>query len=463
MFSFLHPFAVAALLGLAVPLLIHLWERRQGRRVLVGSIRLLEESEEQRISYLKLTDLWRLILRAAIVVIFVLLLTGPGWRPKGDDASSSRHWVLVDPNLVIEGSLLAVLDSLQGQGFPIQLLASDFPIWAPEVRSGAADTSVSYWSLLTELSRRRPAPDTVTIFGDPLLWRFTGKRPHLPLVVRWQSVPGGGPHSFIVAAWPGEGVVEVVVGRSAAEGTTFHRTGIPAQPGRHLLPEPLPPIVLTSDARPGAWQVQLASNLQPPVPVTSRPQRTAYIYYDEAMVEDQHYLRAAIRAAAAFTGFTIDAKWLPVQEFKAPPVEKDDRSGWLFWLSEQPVPPEATAVFSSRLIQYQPAQLYRDGFFQEEGDRVALLRRLALPEMTSGIGDRLPAELIVLLFWDVVESRPSNDQRHIAENQLQPEYKEGETGKSDDTAPYFSLHFYLWLALLGLFMVERLMTVGVRS
>ncbi|WP_045688874.1 BatA domain-containing protein [Hymenobacter sp. AT01-02] len=71
---------VLALLGLAVPVAIYLWNRRPGRVVQVGSLRWLETGANRRLRSLKPEGLLLLLVRAAIVGLLALALAYPSWQ-----------------------------------------------------------------------------------------------------------------------------------------------------------------------------------------------------------------------------------------------------------------------------------------------------------------------------------------------------------------------------------------------
>ena len=64
-------------LGFLALLLIHLWNRKEGRRILVGSIQWLDHLEEKKFSRIKFSEFWRFLLRFALIGLFFLLLLQP--------------------------------------------------------------------------------------------------------------------------------------------------------------------------------------------------------------------------------------------------------------------------------------------------------------------------------------------------------------------------------------------------
>ncbi|WP_460554347.1 BatA domain-containing protein, partial [Hymenobacter daeguensis] len=82
MVSFLHPAAFWALTGLLVPVAIHLWNRRPGREVAVGSLRWLATGANRRLRSLQPEQLWLLLLRAVLLALLAGAVAGPVWRQR---------------------------------------------------------------------------------------------------------------------------------------------------------------------------------------------------------------------------------------------------------------------------------------------------------------------------------------------------------------------------------------------
>ena len=449
-----NPLTLVALFGLLVPLLIHLWERRQGRRVLIGSIRWLDAAAERRVSRLRFTDLWRWLLRSLIVVLFVLLLAGAGWR-SSEPAPDTRHWVLVEP-VSPEGDLSEVLDRLRDAGHAVRWLAAGFPEWARAAPPPPDDSSAHYWSYLREIAALVGRPDTVTVLARPRQRHFRGERPGLPFVLQWRSLPEGKAEFFLAAAWQTEDQIRLLLAKSSAEGLAFQVAEVPAMAGRQELPAPYPPLDLEGGGQPGAWQVRFAGE-ERTVPVTTLPRRIVRLYYDRKRNDEQRSLRAALRAAAAFTGILIESSWLPVAEAKSPETPAGPEE-WVFWLSEAPPPPAIAAAYAPRLLRYTAAAYpeTHGRYIHPDNDAYLLRHVPGTGDTGPATDDRLPAELIRLLLADAVKIPPEIDRRTLDEQQLQPAFQAAPVRRSADGAERRSLHLPLWLTLCGLFLLERL-------
>ena len=76
--SFVHPFILlAGILAAGIPLLIHLWNRRQAKVVDFSSIRFLVSLQSRRVKRLKLKQILILIIRMLIIALIALALARP--------------------------------------------------------------------------------------------------------------------------------------------------------------------------------------------------------------------------------------------------------------------------------------------------------------------------------------------------------------------------------------------------
>ena len=101
MLQFLLPIAFVALASLAVPVLIHLWSRGLGRRVRVGSLRFLEETERRQLRTIRLSQIPLLLVRLGVLAMLVVLLARPVWVEEASVSDDQpEHWVLVYPDVL---------------------------------------------------------------------------------------------------------------------------------------------------------------------------------------------------------------------------------------------------------------------------------------------------------------------------------------------------------------------------
>jgi len=118
MIAWLFPAALAGLLAVAGPILVHLLHRQQARRIVVPTVRFVRASELSSARLRRVADPWLLVIRAAIVACAALALARPlvlndarraGWSDRIArvvlvDASASARQHIDDAQLDAEVS-----------------------------------------------------------------------------------------------------------------------------------------------------------------------------------------------------------------------------------------------------------------------------------------------------------------------------------------------------------------------
>ena len=349
MLTLTNPSALLALLGLFVPLAIHLWNRRPGREVAVGSLRWLAAGANRRLRNLRLEQVWRLLLRAALLAALAGALAGPVWRQR---RPAGRGQVLVSPALADGGSLAALrptLDSLRRRGYQLRWLAAGLPLLTAAERRADSLGRAAHFKGRTGFywERIRQAADSFP--GQPLyaltpaaLSGFGGPHPALPAHLTWQNVPARAAADWLQAAAGNADSLRLLLGHSDEHQTTFHSVRVARpRPGALLAEAALPPLRYETPAgRPQLVALDSTQAIQPAVPVLAGPLRVL-VYAEASRAEEVRYLRAALRAAAVGLPQPLALTVSPT------PPDSAQAADWLFWLSERPVP----AAWRSRVAR----------------------------------------------------------------------------------------------------------------
>jgi hypothetical protein len=330
---FLQPFWLFSLLGLAVPVAIHLWNRKRGRRIRVGSIALLRETQSRRMSSLRLTEAGLLLLRCLVLALLGLGLAGPRWQAGGQDPQ--RPLVLVSPALReslrdTTGLVRRTLDSLAGPGKEMRWFADGFP--ALSLREGVAEapegTAADYWGLLRAADAQWAGSTPVYLLTDERLAALRGERPAVALDLKWLTFPTGDSVARTVheAFLTGSDSLRVTWRESRPEGNAQGVASLPAVPGTYPGPAGTAWRVSREDGRP---VVQLGNGR----PVRADTATTRIVIYHQPVYRtDARYVQAAAGAVARFTGRKVAVQ--TVTRASALPAAAD----WLFWLSHEPLP-----------------------------------------------------------------------------------------------------------------------------
>lgn len=117
------PIWLYGLLGLAVPMAIHLLSRRDTRVIHIGSLRHLQDSITRQAIRIRLNEYLLLVVRCMIVALAVMLLAGLFF----DTDARERKWLLIERGLERDRQWTAVIDSLKAQGFSLKEFATGFP------------------------------------------------------------------------------------------------------------------------------------------------------------------------------------------------------------------------------------------------------------------------------------------------------------------------------------------------
>jgi len=327
---FLQPFWLLSLLGLAVPVAIHLWNRKKGRRIKVGSIALLRETQSRRMSNLRLTEAGLLMLRCLVLALLGLGLAGPRWNASRPE--TQRAWVLVSPELGeslrdTTGLVRRTLDSLAGPARELRWFAEGFPPVSPGAAVAGAPVG-DYWDLLRAADARLPGGTSVYLLTGERLAALRGERPAVALDLKWLTFPAGDSTNRAVQAvfLTAADSLRVVWRESRPAGNAMWTTSLPAAPGVYPGPGG------------AAWRVSRAHGLPAVQWADDRPVRAdtattrLVIYHQSAYRTDARYVRAAAGAVARFTGRKMTVQTVTRPDAVPPATD------WLFWLSHEPLP-----------------------------------------------------------------------------------------------------------------------------
>ena len=339
-----------------MPVAIHLWNRRPGREVAVGSLRWLAAGANHRLRNLKPEQLWLLLLRAALLAVLAVAVAGPVWRQR---QPASQGVVLLSAEVLALPAFAAVrptIDSLRRRGYALRWLAAGFPKvsgagWRAEA-AGRRDSA----RLVAEAGRpanqwlwARVEQAAAAFAGQPLyvvtpaaLAGFAGSHRPLRANITWQALADTATASWLAAADVVGDSLHLLVGRSSETQTTFRRqtvgrtVGQPPLSGQRIRVAGLAPLRFEPSTTGGKNQVLVPANAAPGlaagVAVGVLPLVIA-IYSAPEYTADARYLEAALRAASV--GLTIPPL---LRRVKARPASL--AAGWTFWLSDEPLPPE---------------------------------------------------------------------------------------------------------------------------
>ncbi len=130
--GFLSPFLLLLGLAAAVPLILHLFQRQQGPRVVFPALRYLRRAEKEHARRIKLRQLLLLALRMAMLVLLALAAARPFFRHGGGGHEPTAVVIILD-NSLSTGLVLGerrVLDELKARALEtLERAGSDDRFW----------------------------------------------------------------------------------------------------------------------------------------------------------------------------------------------------------------------------------------------------------------------------------------------------------------------------------------------
>jgi len=351
--SFLASYWLLAASAILLPIAIHLWNKRQGKTVKVGSLRWLEASASNRWSSIKLSNFWLLVLRCLILILLAVALAQPVWEHQAPKQPGAKA-VVVGEELLSTSALAPIkptIDSLLQRGYTLHKYTPELeqiPHEAWEQISSRTQDSLmtckyNYWSLLPLLtSKYKNAQDSVLLFTSDQQQYFAGIRPEaMPRHIRWVPVATDKSITWLQSAiQTSPDSLLLILGHSSREGTSYSKYKTAAAAQRVNLPGNQQ---LYLQRQQDTLQATLSGNSSK-VKVQIEPLQVALLS-DEAQQAEVPYLRAAIQAISSYTS-------LPIQI-------KTDTTGadWVFWLRSEPLPESINQQVKQGLqVWVQPGQ-----------------------------------------------------------------------------------------------------------
>src|SRR5258708_36388145 len=172
-----NPIFLWSLLGLSIPIAIHLLSRKEGKVIQIGSIRHIEETSTQQFKGVRLNEILLLTLRCAMIIVFSLLLSGLQCT-----SIQEEKWVIVEKSLENFPAVKTILDSLRKDDYEKHYLAEGFPVTNVDTT-----IEINYWKLAGQLGAMNLS--NTVVFASNRLGNFKGKRLALPSNIKWISVP----------------------------------------------------------------------------------------------------------------------------------------------------------------------------------------------------------------------------------------------------------------------------------
>lgn len=418
-----HPTYLWALLGLLVPLAIHLWSKKEAKTIKIGSVQLLDESSSRQSSSIQLNEWLLLLLRMLILTLVVLLMAGPKWRIQHN---KKQITYLVEPSLAHHSSLVGLLDSL-GETSQVLLLKQGFPEWEQDLELPSEPMVPQYWQLVQRMDSL--ASDSIVVFTRAYMEGVKSMRPKTHKKIHWVVMESDTLFEKPLLAYQREKELELVSLEGNGQ-TAYFKKQIQSD-GFSIEGDSL--------------KLEVGENTQT-IPVMDLDTVHVNIMADPEFDTERQYLEASFRALSKF----LDRK-IQVQSVDA---DVENEVGLNIWLRKKKWEPKSGKwlVFKEDILS--------NTLIEESGQsNVYWLTSKLNTENTTE--QHFTEQLLRLLDLDaaVIPLVTQYDQRQMDVAELKPNYV-GEPKKKERTTLLDVSQWVFWI--LVLFMVVERVTAYVK-
>lgn len=494
MLQLLYPIWLFAIGGIAIPLIIHLWNVKKGKTLKVGSISLLGESSRQHAKSLKLIDLLLLFLRCLLLIILAFILAKPIWNNKNTEETNSG-WILIEEenNKEIYTNFKPEIDSLIGLGY-------EFHYFEPEFRAGKItevldenrshkNNILPYWSLLNLLNDKIPANTKAILFTGDRLNSLGAERAIISFPLTWKTISmADSTSTWIESAWfKDSGSIQAILATSSPSATIFTT-------------ETFDPTIknsrLSLDFEAGEARLNyIDKNKKDSSSILIDTTSIKVAIYTDKFKDDARYVQAAIGAIQNYT-----ARKIELSEFSTKNIPPDQNV--IFWLSESTMPSQIKPknilfTYKSGPIKNINTQLKLNQSAPNAG--IDLYKRINISEnepsgfpiWEDGFGNPIlyqtftksyiklqfysrfnpdwnelvwSQEFTKALTYIILSNKKSSkiharDKRSVNMDQMLPLFTNDNKSSSDkNQSKETSVENQFWLALILVFMAERYLT-----
>ncbi|WP_396634014.1 BatA domain-containing protein [Maribacter sp. R86514] len=425
--SFAQPSYLWALLGLLVPIAIHLWSKKQAKTIKIGSVQLLSESKSRQSSSIQLNEWWLLLLRMAIISLITLVMAKPHWKSK---VNNSKLTYIIEPELAKNENFMARFIDLQADQ-EIRLLQSGLPENDIKYANSEDFKSADYWSLASEMNALQT--DSIIVFTHGYAKGLKGARPETNHDINWIVLDSAQTVEKPLLAYQTEESVTIFTASNSSVISKIAKKNIEIGDAYQL----------TSNG--DSLQVSSSSSSlnSVKVPLIQQSALEVSLAYADSLSTDKTYIEAALEALSIYLNREIK-----VESFLDSELLENKEADLMIWLSTKPAPVTArkTLIFKNDSISNS---LITNG---ENESTFYITERITTENAVSG---RLTENLLSILDVDeeLRELQANADIRTVAEADLKTNFIDNKESKTHQAS--WNLNPYLWIVLLVLLIVER--------
>jgi len=422
---FLNPTYLWALLGLAIPIVIHLWGKKEGRTIKMGSIQFFKESDPKKTSSISINEWWLLVLRMLIIGIIACILAEPALEKSKADKSLTY---LMDPSIALDPDFKNLVDSLDFD-HDLKLLQKDFPDLDREDLNVADYRIPDYWQLAKQMENL-PA-DSIVVFTRASVPGIKGKRPEINKSIKWILVNAKNLKSTPVKARRTENGVELISMLSDDKRLKFEKEVVSINDTRLEIIHQGDSLKVTgsNESQRLALKKEIEMNVQ--------------LFYSDSLAKEVRYIQSAFSAISKYLDADIKLSKIRSRDSL---IERNP----LIWLSD-----ESPIKTSGSIFIYRPDSL-ANSLIEPGASKNSFYLTSSL-NAENIVDDHLAEKLIsfLSLHQGIAEKIENNDTRVMDRAAFLPVENLDKTAKIEPVTSSISKWF--WLVLVLLLVSERLL------
>ncbi|MGB6153058.1 MAG: BatA domain-containing protein [Pricia sp.] len=427
--TFIDPTYLWALLGILVPVAIHLWSRKKVVTVKIGSTQLLNASEPKRTSTVRPNEWWLLVLRSLIIALLVFMLAGPNLMIKEDRLPLTY---IIEPSLLSEPRVERLLDTVPSESK--RVMSKNFPYVGDFDASTADVETPKYWQLAQEMQAL--TTDSIVVFTKALISGIRGMRPSTSANIKWVVIDTDQNTNVIVGASLERDSLSLVAVAGDRKRISFNKSMLP------LDAENIE-VNVTNDS------VRIADQYLP-LPV-ERPLKVLLVG-DDSLSNTVRYIKTAYRAISRYLKKPISverAKDLDTLDWKL--------YSTIIGLTTTNVSFDTDVVFdeSVNCLQYRPDALARDLIVPGPSKNSYYLTGMLNSE--NVVTEHVTEKLLALLgrHEGLIDKLEPYDHRLADIEELRPRSETREITKRRPVL--FDLSLWIWPLLFLIMLTERIL------
>ena len=419
--TFLNPIYLWSLLGILIPVAIHLWSRRKVVKIKVGSTKLLRKSEPRQTSTVRPNELWLLFLRILTILLLTLILSEPQFK---STTKNDSLLYIIEPSLITNQKTGNLLEGIPEEA--IRFLAREFPEIGDYDYTVAENRSPNYWQLAQEM-KVLPA-DSIVVLTKGFISGIKGKRPVTPSHINWIVLDSDDESNQIIEATKKGDSLELLSVFSSADKLQFERKKVSPISGEVEYNNTKDSIRISDKS----------------IPIYLEESINILLVYQDSLVREEQFISAAYRSIAKFLKRPINI----AMTTKSDSVNLDTYDASV-WLGVEPV----EDLKKTRLV-FKPDPL-ADELIERGNTKNEYFLTHSL-NSENIVTEHLPEKLLALLnpHVDLDEKIESYDKRVVTIEELSP--STSEEPKSVLQASVVDISPWLWALLLLILIMERI-------